>query len=376
MAVFKFIVDTPRRFGFNNKYDNVTQQKQVTLMLRNRAPVTAQPINETPSDRLNWEDVRLFSEVARCGSFRKAADACGVSSNTLMRRIALLENRLGHILLARKASGVSLTAEGHEVAKIAERLRGEALALERMAKDGARSLTGAVKVAVTEGLGTFWLLPRLVDFQQRHQDLTIDLFCDMHIADVTNHDADLAVQLERPADGELVVTRLGYLHLMLFASDEYIRLHGAPSRVEDLVDYHFVEQVSPQVPSEMVKTVVPNPFAKHFVAFRANTSTAHAYAISRGAGIGLLPTYARAITRRVRPVNIDFHLRRDIWLTYSPKARGIKRVRAAIDWLREAFDPVRYPWFREDLVPPDKLEGELIRDNVIHLFEGFLERGL
>ena len=78
----------------------------------------------------------------------------------------------------------------------------------------------------------------------------------------------------------------------------------------------------------------------------------------------------------MRPVSVDFRLRRDIWLTYHPKARNIRRVRAAIDWLREAFDPVRYPWFREEFVPPDKLEVSFIENNVIHLFEGFLERGM
>jgi DNA-binding transcriptional LysR family regulator len=344
-------------------------------MLRNRAPALAQ-VTEDATDRLNWDDVRLFLEVARCGSFRKAADTTKISPNTLMRRIALLETQLGHVLLARKASGVTLTSEGHEVAKVAERLWGEVRSLERMAKDRSRTLTGTVKVAVTEGLGTFWLIPRLVDFQQRHPDLTVDLFCDMRLADMSSHQADVAVQLDRPAESELVVTRLGYLHIMLFASDEYVRQHGAPARVEDLADYHFVEQVAPQVPSDMVKTVVPNPLAQHFVSFRANTSTAHAYAISRGAGIGLLPTYARAITRRVRPIAVDFRLRRDIWLTYHPKTRHMKRVRAVIDWLREAFDPVRYPWFREEFVPPDKLETNFIQNNVIHLFEGFLERGL
>jgi DNA-binding transcriptional LysR family regulator len=345
-------------------------------MLRNRAPPVARAVTDKARDQLNWDDVRLFLEVARSGSFRKAADSTRISSNTLMRRIALLEQRVGCILLSRKASGVKLTTEGIEVARIAERVRGEAQALERMVKVGARSLTGTVKVAVTEGIGTFWLIPRLVDFQQRHPDLTVDLFCDMRLADMSSHQADIAVQLDRPAESDMVVTRLGYLHVMLFASDEYIRLHGIPSRVEDLANYHFVEQVAPQVPSEMVKTVVPNPLAKHFVSFRANTSTAHAYAISRGAGIGLLPTYARAITRRVRPVNIDFRLRRDIWLTYHPKARNHKRVRATIDWLRESFNPVRYPWFREEFVAPDQLEGDFIKNNVIHLFEGFLERGL
>ncbi len=345
-------------------------------ILRNRAPTAAHVVNRFEErNRLSWDDVRLFLEVAQSGSFRKAAESTGVSPNTLMRRISMLERQLGHILLARTTNGVRLTTEGREVVKIGQRLHHEASALERIAKVSSRGLSGVVKIAVTEGLGTFWIIPRLVDFQQRHPNLTVDLFCDMKVADMTSHEADVAVQIDRPPENDLVITRLGYLHLILFASDEYLRLHGAPSRFEDLVNYHFVEQVAPQAPSEMAKAI-PNPLAKHFVSFRANTSTAHAYAISRGAGIGLLPTYARAITRRVRPVGVDFRLRRDIWLTFHPKARGIKRVKAAVDWLREAFDPVRYPWFREEFVAPDKLEGDFIKNNVIQLFEGFLDRGL
>jgi hypothetical protein len=82
------------------------------------------------------------------------------------------------------------------------------------------------------------------------------------------------------------------------------------------------------------------------------------------------------ITRKVRPINVDFRLRRDIWLTYHPKTRNMNRVRAVIDGLREAFDPVSYPRIREEFVPPEQLETNYIKNNVIHLFEGFLERGL
>lgn len=330
----------------------------------------------TPRERVNWEYVRLLMEVARAGSFRTASEATGVSSNTLRRRVESLEAALGHILLARLPNGVSLTKEGKEVVRIAERIREEAHGLERLAKPDAKGLSGIVKVAVTEGLGTFWIIPRLVDFQQRYSQVTVDLWCDMRIADVSAHQADISVQLEKPTDQSLVVTRLGYLHLVLFASDEYLRLHGAPTRVEDLSAYHFVEQIAPQIPDQMLNSVVPNKDNQHFVTFRANTSTAHAYAISRGAGIGLLPTYTRAITRRVRPINVEFRLRRDIWLTYHPKVKDVKRVRAVIKWLRESFDPNRYPWFKEEFIPPDKLETDFIKDNVIYLFEGFLERGL
>jgi hypothetical protein len=56
--------------------------------------------------------------------------------------------------------------------------------------------------------------------------------------------------------------------------------------------------------------------------------------------------------------------------------RNLRHVRATVDWLREAFDPNRYPWFREEFTPPDRLEGDFVKNNVIQLFEGFLERGL
>jgi len=318
--------------------------------------------------------MRLFLEVARAGSFRRAAENSGLAANTLMRRIGSLEKRLGHILLARRTSGIEITAEGYEVRKVAERLEQEAASLEWMARGASYGLSGALKISVTEGLGTFWLIPRLVDFRQKHPALTIDLHCDMQPANLRSHESDLSVQFDRPTEPELLVTRLGYLHLVLFESDEYVRLHGAPANLQDLVKYQFVEQVAPQVPSEMLTQLVPNPFGKHFVSIRANTSSAHAYAIARGAGIGLLPTYARAITRRVKPIGIDFKLRRDIWLVYHPKVRSIKTVRAAIAWLRDAFDAERYPWFREEFVPPDKFDLDPIPSDAVHLFEGFLER--
>lgn len=325
-------------------------------------------------DRISWDDVRLLLLVASSGSFRGAAEAAQLSANTLRRRLAALEGELGHVLVARRADGVTLTPEGNEVAEVARRMQEQALELERMARRRRRDVSGSVKVAVTEGLGTFWIIPRLVDFQQQFPEVTIDLWCDMRIVDVTGHEADISIQLERPTASDMKQVRLGYLHLVLFASDDYIRLHGAPTSLNELADYQFVEQVSEQVPSQLLSELVPNPDKKNFVSVRANTSTAHAYAISRGAGIGLLPTYARAITRRVRPINCDFHLSREIWMTYHPKAGEMRHVRAAINWLKEAFDPRQYAWFREEFIRPEDLEPGFIRDNVIQLFEGFLER--
>ena len=71
------------------------------------------------------------------------------------------------------------------------------------------ALSGEVKLAVTEGLGTFWLVPRLVEFQRVNSRLLIDINCAMRSADVLRLEADASVQLTKPTNPDLKLVKLG-----------------------------------------------------------------------------------------------------------------------------------------------------------------------
>src|SRR4029079_19213011 len=60
-----------------------------------------------------------------------------------------------------------------------------------------------------------------------------------------------------------------------------------------------------------------------FVAMRNNVSSAHVWAVSKGAGIGWLPTYIPAVAGPLIPLDIDVKFPLDIWLTYHPDAHRI-----------------------------------------------------
>jgi DNA-binding transcriptional LysR family regulator len=111
-----------------------------------------------------WDAARVFLEVVRCGSSRSAAERLGLSITWF---------------------------------------------------------------AVTEGLGTFWLAPRLVEFQQAFPNILVDLHCAMHCADVLRHEADVAIHLSKPAALDVKLVRLGRMHVMSFASQKYIETFGA-----------------------------------------------------------------------------------------------------------------------------------------------------
>ena len=69
--------------------------------------------------------------------------------------------------------------------------------LFRRASQSSNDAAGTVRVAVTEGPGNFWILPRLIDFQKTYRKITVDLRCAMEQADVARLEADIAIQLER-----------------------------------------------------------------------------------------------------------------------------------------------------------------------------------
>jgi DNA-binding transcriptional LysR family regulator len=340
------------------------QDRGVPFLARDGANASTTP---------DWEAVRIFLEVARRGSFRSAADHLKLSINALRRRIGELELQLGVTLFTRHVDGVRTTAEGSEILAAACKMEAASFGLIRARDRSAPALSGEVRLAVTEGLGTFWLAPRLVEFQRTHPKLLVDLNCAMQSADVLRLEADASVQLTKPTNPDLKLVKLGRLHSMPFAAQSYIDTYGVPSTLEQLFKHRIVLQVAEQTAmQELYDRVAPGVPQVGFVSLRTNVSSAHYWAIAKGAGIGWLPTYACAIGARVVPISLDLRFSFDVWLTYHQDANRIPRVRHMIDWLVDAFEPKRFPWFRDELIHPTNLPTQYRGAPLVNLFEGFV----
>src|SRR5712671_3492345 len=129
----------------------------------------------------DWDAARIFLEVTRCGSFRSAAERLGLSINAVRRRIDDFERQTGATLFTRDVHGARLTDEGTLVVSAVERMEAASFDLMRASDSVANTLSGEVRVAVTEGLGTFWLAPRLVEFQQSFPNILVDVHCQPEI---------------------------------------------------------------------------------------------------------------------------------------------------------------------------------------------------
>jgi DNA-binding transcriptional LysR family regulator len=333
----------------------------------------------------DWDGTRIFLEIVRRGSFRAACEPLKISLNALRNRFKEFEEHCGVTIATRDAYGVHLTKEGERIFEAAQKMEEAYFGVVRARDQTDHAVEGRVKLAITEGLGTFWAAPRLIEFQRAHPKLLVEMHCAMSPADILRSEADVGVQLALPQNKDLKVVKLGRLHTMPFAAQSYIKLYGKPSTASEYAQHRIVLQVSPQAEMESNwNDVFPNHSMDSIVAFQSNVSSAHYWATAKGAGIGALPTYANAMGAPVIPIDIRrdddpsklLRWQFDIWLAYHPQGNRIVRVRRLIEWLREAFSPKLYPWFADEFIHPNDLPVSFDSLPLANLFAGFSSKAL
>ncbi|MFE3451006.1 LysR family transcriptional regulator [Nonomuraea sp. NPDC059194] len=124
---------------------------------------------------LETNDLRLFTEVAREGSFTGAAELLGYTQSAVSRRVAAMERAAGGPLFVRLARGVRLTPAGvalrrHAVAVLdrLDRAQEELAAIHR--GSGGTLRVGAFATA------NVWLVPQaLKAFGEHHPNVEVRL---------------------------------------------------------------------------------------------------------------------------------------------------------------------------------------------------------
>ncbi|GHU07601.1 transcriptional regulator [Betaproteobacteria bacterium] len=115
-----------------------------------------------------------FETAARHQSFTRAAEELSLTQSAVCRKISTLEDYLGMQLFHRIKKRVSLSDSGQlyarQVRENLKRIEHDTLSL--MAH---RSAGRVLELAVIPTFATRWLIPRLVDFQKRHPEITLDL---------------------------------------------------------------------------------------------------------------------------------------------------------------------------------------------------------
>lgn len=179
------------------------------------------------------KQLEYFVALAEAGSFRLAAERCGISQPSLSVQLAELERRLGQTLVERHRSGIILTVAGRETLERATAILDGTRHLVARLQSRNDGMTGTIRLGASPTLGPYLLPHAIARLHAEHPDLKLvirEAPPEMLAAGLTRGEYDMAL-LQLPVRGELTTRRLFREPLeLVVAADHPLATRGRASR--------------------------------------------------------------------------------------------------------------------------------------------------
>ena len=233
-----------------------------------------------------WDLLQTLLGVLREGSLSGAARLLGLTQPTVGRHIAALEAALGQVLFTRSPTGLLPTDAALALWGHAEQMETAAAALQRAASSRGTQAAGTVRVTASEIVGIEVLAPVFAALRDSHPGIVLELALSNRVQDLLRREADIAVRMTPPEQGQLIARRIGAIDIGLHALPGYLDRHGRPASFAELAGHTLIgfDAVTPfiRAGSKRLGGITRDSFA-----LRCDSDLAQLALIRAGAGIGV-----------------------------------------------------------------------------------------
>lgn len=181
----------------------------------------------------------VFEAAARLASFTKAALELHVTQAAVSQQMRALEKQLGTTLFLRRHRGISLTPEGRlffqSVALGLEHIAGAADQLRQPAPQNS------ITVAATLAVSSFWLLPRLPGFGEKHPDVEVHVMASDSELEQLDTSIDVGIRFGKGHWPGFHSVFLSRCEVFPVCSPDFLRAQRIEC-VEDLLDQTLLSQ--------------------------------------------------------------------------------------------------------------------------------------
>jgi DNA-binding transcriptional LysR family regulator len=184
--------------------------------------------------------LRAFIRTIERGSITAAARDLGVSQPAVSKLLRTLEAHVGALLLERSSRVVRPTPLGLRLYEVS----GTSLAAIDAAIEAVRhdmgEVSGTLRLHAPVCIGESHLYRIVMDFQNRHPEVVIELTLENRAADLVHENIDVALRIGRPEDHSQILRRIGLIKRILVAAPEYLSRHGPVKRWQALNTHSIV----------------------------------------------------------------------------------------------------------------------------------------
>lgn len=287
---------------------------------------------------MDWDKLRVFHAVAEAGSFTHAGESLNLSQSAVSRQISGLEESLNVSLFHRHARGLILTEQGELLFRTAHDVFSKISIAEQQIGDSKVSPEGPLRITTTVAFGSVWLTPRMEEFLKLYPTIDVSLVLSDEDLDLSMREADVAIRMIPPTQGDLIQRPLMKMPYKVFASPDYLKRYGIPNNVHDLDNHKLIvygEDARP--PIERVNWLLEVGLKKgqtRKAALRVNNIYGIFRAVEGGLGIGAVPDYMQRESSRLVEVLPELDGPSiEAFFVYPEELRNMKRIAVFRDYL-------------------------------------------
>ena len=276
---------------------------------------------------INLNLYKVFYDVAKYGSFSKAAEFTFTTQSAISKSIKKLEDELNIKLFYRKPHGIELTEEGKSVLYYVEKAYGNLLTAERIVKETDNLERGKLNIGLPSYISSFYFMDKIIDFYKKYPNIEITLINGNResLLDLLNkHQIDFFIYsspiIEDIKDDDIEVIKLYPIKYTFFCrTDEYDKYKN----IKTIKDIENVPLVLP-VPGSNNRRFLDEILLKNNVdinkVINIHTSEGIITGVKNSLGIGYIISDIIKDDDNFKCIDIDTKLHEeDIALIYNKK---------------------------------------------------------
>jgi DNA-binding transcriptional LysR family regulator len=285
--------------------------------------------------------LKLFTRVARLGSFSAAARECNLSQSQASRIVADLEESLGARLLSRTTRAVVPTEAGCEFLARMEPILDALDEAEQSVREGGE-LRGILRLGLPSSIALREVIPRLSPFTERYPKLHVQILLDDKRQDLVRDAVDVSIRVGRLSDSSATAKLLATLSRVIVASPAYLQRAGMPTSPNELVGHRIIGGPATLVPNAWVFESAGKLETVELLP-DLSTNDNEATVAAATAGLGITSTTEWACSRELQDGALvrlltDWKTREIPVHAYFPAGRATRAAaRTLIDFLAAEF---------------------------------------
>ncbi|MBH0088814.1 LysR family transcriptional regulator [Pseudoalteromonas sp. AS71] len=290
--------------------------------------------------------MKAFLAVVQEGSFSKAADKLDISPQLVSKYISALEDNLHTRLLHRTTRKVSVTEAGNQYYQRCQQVVIDIEDMENSLNNLSENVSGVLSISAPMSFGVKHLAGLLVDFQNQHPNLKIDLRLTDQFVDIVEQGIDIALRIGTLKSSTLIAKKVAPIRLAIFASPAYLKQNGTPTTLEALQEHNYLRYAH----AEPTKRLKGYDELKNELKLESNLVANNGDLLLNtaiaGGGITMQPTFiageALAQGRVVRILKDYEPEPMGLYMVYANRQFLPSKVRAFVDFTSGYYGDVPY----------------------------------